>query len=478
MSDLPFGTAGVGTARRHLLAAGLLLALPLAVLLGLLPLGQPARLAGLGLFLLVVAIARTRIEAHHPIGRLGTANGVTLLRAAGASLLAAIALAPEPMSSWALVAATALLLGLDGLDGALARRQRLASGFGARFDMEVDALTILALSGLAFGLGKAGPWILAIGLMRYGFVLAGWLWPALARPLPPSRRRKAICVLQFILLTLLLAPPVVPSLSTALAAIGLAALTTSFAIDLAWLLEARALAGLARSLVIYRTRPWRTARLARFYASFLRPGDLAFDIGAHVGNRTLALRAAGARVVALEPQRRLHGFLRRTLPRDVALLPLAAGPAPGRAELVVSRLHPTVSSLAAGFADRLGAAPGFAHVHWDGRETVGVTTLDALIAEYGLPRFVKIDTEGFEPEVLRGLSHPVPWIAFEHLPAAPDTTRACLARLAELGSYRFNLVEGEEARFALPDWTDAEGIAPALARMSRSGDVYARRADG
>lgn len=477
MSEVPFGAAAPpATARRQFIVVGLALAPPLAILLWLLPIGAPAALAGLGLFLLVVAIGQARIEAHHPPTRLGAANGVTLLRAAGAGLLAALAFDPDPTASWELVAAMALLVGLDGIDGMLARRQRLASEFGARLDMEVDALTILALSGLAFGLGKAGTWILAIGLMRYAFVLAGWAWPTLARPLPPSMRRKTICVLQLAVLTMLLAPPVVPPLSTAFAAFALAALTVSFAIDLAWLVDAPAQLGLVRSLVIYRARPWRIARLARFYAGFLRPGDLAFDIGAHAGNRTLALRAAGARVVALEPQGRFHRFLRRTLPREITLLPLAAGAAPGLAELAVSRLHPTVSSLAPDFAERLRAAPGFGHVRWDGHESVAVTTLDALIAAHGLPRFVKIDTEGFEAEVLRGLTHPVAWIAFEYLPATPDLARACLARIGTLGDYRFNLVEGEDAGFALADWQDAAGMTITLATRRRSGDVYARRA--
>jgi FkbM family methyltransferase len=235
--------------------------------------------------------------------------------------------------------------------------------------------------------------------------------------------------------------------------------------------------GLGRSLVIYRARPWRIARLARFYRGIVAPGDLAFDIGAHAGNRTRALLAAGARVVALEPQRLFHGFLRRDLPAGVTLLPFAAGRAPGRAELAVSRLHPTVSSLAAGFPVRMAAVPGFAAVRWDARETVEVTTLDALIAAHGVPRFVKIDVEGFEAEVLAGLGQPVAWVAFEHLPGAPEAARACVERLAGLGRYEFNLVRGEARSFALEAWQDAGGILAALRDARRSGDVYARRLD-
>jgi FkbM family methyltransferase len=241
--------------------------------------------------------------------------------------------------------------------------------------------------------------------------------------------------------------------------------------------DLRTWAGLARSLAIYRARPWKTARLARLYATMLGPGDLAFDIGAHVGNRTRAMLRAGAQVVALEPQRACHGFLARDLPPGVTLLRLAAGAAPGHARLAVSRLHPTVSSLADGFAERMAAAPGFAAVRWDAEETVEVTTLDALIAAHGVPRLVKIDVEGFEAEVLAGLSRPVPWVAFEFLPAALDRADACIARLSALGRYDFNVVRGEAGGFALAEWVSDRaigGVLKALAGDGRPGDVYAR----
>lgn len=245
-------------------------------------------------------------------------------------------------------------------------------------------------------------------------------------------------------------------------------------------MQLRTLAGVLRSLVIYRARPWRTARLARLYGTLVSPGDLAFDVGAHAGNRTLALRRAGARVVALEPQATFHAFLARTLPGDVTLLRLAVGAAPGQARLAVSQLHPTVSSLAPGFAERMGAAQGFSHVVWDRSEGVEVTTLDALIAAHGCPRLVKIDVEGFEAEVLRGLSRPVPVVSFEYLPQTLDVARACVAHLTTLGHYRYNVISGEAQTFALDAWCAADAILPALARIAatgRSGDVYARHID-
>lgn len=237
------------------------------------------------------------------------------------------------------------------------------------------------------------------------------------------------------------------------------------------------LAGLIRSLAIYYGRPWRLARTARFYAQFVRPGDIAFDIGAHVGNRTRALRRAGARVVALEPQRLFFRFLGATLSREVTLLPVAAGRAPATATMTVSRRHPTVSTLTTGFGDALAGVHGFRDVAWDSTQAVEITTLDRLIAVHGVPAFVKIDVEGHEAEVLAGLGQPVAAVAFEYLPPAIDAALASVDRLAQLGDYQFNAVEGEQMTFVLPAWTTAAGMRSwlnARAPGQRSGDVYAR----
>ena len=234
--------------------------------------------------------------------------------------------------------------------------------------------------------------------------------------------------------------------------------------------------GLLRSLVIYHN-PVRTGPLRRFYRDLLRPGDLVFDVGAHVGTRARAMRAAGARVVALEPQEPFSTFLRRTLPRDVRLVEAAAGGVETVAEMAVSSLHPTVSSLKAGFADEAGSAPGFGHVRWDRVQRVQVTTLDRLIAAEGLPRYVKIDVEGFELEVLSGLSQPVEMVSVEYLPGLPDLTLSVIDRLQQLGSFRFNPVRGESGRFLWDDWRDAESTRTwlkGLAADGPSGDLYAR----
>ncbi|MBP7002811.1 CDP-alcohol phosphatidyltransferase family protein [Amaricoccus sp.] len=199
--------------------------------------------AGVAVALAVYAVAGTIVVAavgRHALARFGLGNTVTLVRLAGAAVLAGFVTAPGALAwptGWLAAAAAGALLALDGVDGWAARRQGLDTAFGARFDMETDALTILVLSTLALALGKAGPWILALGAMRYAFVLAGLALPRLAAPLPPSARRKAVCVLQIAVLSLLLAPPLAPPASAALAALALAALAWSFAVDVRFLLR-------------------------------------------------------------------------------------------------------------------------------------------------------------------------------------------------------------------------------------------------
>ncbi len=208
----------------------------LAVALGLPPVGLMVTSA---IFVLVGILVVIAAAAHHPHARFGLANQVTLARAGGAAIFAGLVAAPELVVGWTAAAAAAGLLALDGIDGWAARRQGLESGFGARFDMETDALIILALAALALALGKAGPWVLALGAMRYAFVAAGLVWPRLARPLPPSLRRKAVCVLQVVALTVLLAPVVAPPVSASIGAVALAVLGWSFAMDLRWLIRTR-----------------------------------------------------------------------------------------------------------------------------------------------------------------------------------------------------------------------------------------------
>jgi len=237
--------------------------------------------------------------------------------------------------------------------------------------------------------------------------------------------------------------------------------------------------GLLRSLAIYYGQPGRARRDRAFYRQFVRPGDLVFDIGAHVGSRLRIFRRLGARCVAVEPQPLFAGLLQRLYGQDsgVTLAPQAIGAAPGESTLHISRRTPTVTTLSTGWMAAVQGADSFANVRWEETVTVRVTTLDALIARHGAPALCKIDVEGSELAVLQGLSTPLPLLSFEYIPAARELAQACIERLQSLGDYGYNWSVGEEQRLASDVWLEAEEMCERLERMGvndRSGDLYAK----
>ena len=179
------------------------------------------------------------LPSELPGSGLGTANRLTLWRSTLLMPVAALALHPEPLenpSYWWIIVVSTVAMMLDGLDGWLARRTSTCTAFGARFDMELDALLLLALSALVWLSGKTGFWVLLVGALRYLFVASGWVWPKLRRTLEPSLRRKTACVVQGVGLLFCLAPVVPSAAASPAAAAALGLLIYSFAVDILWLL--------------------------------------------------------------------------------------------------------------------------------------------------------------------------------------------------------------------------------------------------
>ncbi len=241
--------------------------------------------------------------------------------------------------------------------------------------------------------------------------------------------------------------------------------------------------GLWRSIKVYRLDKNHARALDEMHRDFAGPDDLVFDIGAHVGDRTASFRRLGARVVVCEPQtnclrvlRLLHGR-----DRDVTLLETAVSDREGVLTFSVNTRNPTVSTLSTEFVTAANAgAKGWEGQTWDKQVQVRATTLDALIAKYGAPVFVKIDVEGAEEQVLRGLSAPVPALSFEFTTIQRDVADACLRRCADLGYDRFNVSLGESQIMTFASPVDAgtmRGHIAGLPHEANSGDIYALRDD-
>lgn len=222
----------------------------------------------------------------------------------------------------------------------------------------------------------------------------------------------------------------------------------------------------------------RHRELAGFYGEIVMPGDLVFDVGAHVGTRTAVFRQLGARVIAVEPQAECISELNRRFAADdaVTVVPSGLASEAGSRRLFKSN-ESTLASMSPDFLGTVQDSGRFGDATWDDGAEVPTTTLDALIAEHGSPRFCKIDVEGLESEVLAGLSTPVEWVSFEFVTERPEASQACMAQLEALGEYRFNAVIGDTNRFHLEQWVTRAELLPHLTGQADKlwwGDVHAR----
>ncbi|MEE9611087.1 MAG: FkbM family methyltransferase [Desulfatiglandales bacterium] len=238
--------------------------------------------------------------------------------------------------------------------------------------------------------------------------------------------------------------------------------------------------GILRSVLLYYGIPFRINRLSRFYAQFIQANDLCFDIGAHVGNHLRAWSNLGARIVGIEPQPHCMRLLQRWYGHHphITLVEQAVGSVSGTRTLFISQCTPTISTLSRDWIHAIQQTKTFIKVQWDTALPITVTTLDTLIAQYGEPTFCKIDAEGYELEVLYGLSKAIPALSFEYIPAAINIALDCIERVGQLAMYEFNWSPGESRQLQSAVWLSPDEMAAHLTNIpayGRSGDVYARR---
>lgn len=237
--------------------------------------------------------------------------------------------------------------------------------------------------------------------------------------------------------------------------------------------------GIIRSLHIYYGDRKRAAAMDKIYGQFVNRDDLVFDIGAHVGDRVASFRRLGARVIAVEPQRPIVSVLKLLYGRNpsVTIEPLAVGSRAGVTNLMINTINPTVSTVSEAFVAAAQNSPGWNTQRWTKAVRVEATTLDLLIEKHGVPAFIKIDVEGFEAEVLAGLSRPVKALSFEFTTIQRQVAAACVERCIELGYAKFKAVIGESQAFSHDDWLSGVAITAwlnSLPHSANSGDVYAK----
>lgn len=224
----------------------------------------------------------------------------------------------------------------------------------------------------------------------------------------------------------------------------------------------------------------------RFYSKFINKGDLVFDIGANMGSMAEVFLSLGARVVAVEPQDKCMGKLKGKYGgnQKVVLLQKAVSDNIGKDTLMVSDSH-TISSMSKNWTDNLKSGDIFfgktSVFEWQKSREVETITLDKLVREYGKPVFCKIDVEGYEYKVLKGLTRPLDAISFEFTPTKEFIRTAVniVKHLNTMGSFEFNYSLGESVKLMLADWVGSEEFEKILGQLSEKvsicGDIYARQ---
>lgn len=217
-------------------------------------------------------------------------------------------------------------------------------------------------------------------------------------------------------------------------------------------------------------------RMIAHYREYIQNGDLVFDVGANLGERTKVFRTLGAKVIAIEPTKYCSEYLTKLFEGDknVIVVPKALGEKEGVGEIHINEKLPVLSTMSNKWATESRFSKDY---QWEKNEQISITTLDTLIAQFGTPKFCKIDVEGFEYQVLSGLSTPIPFISFEFLNEFIKDAINCMDRTILIGDARFNFNIGEEMDLFLQQWSSKDQVISAINEKNNPslwGDIYVR----
>lgn len=216
----------------------------------------------------------------------------------------------------------------------------------------------------------------------------------------------------------------------------------------------------------------------KIYEQIIKKGDFCFDVGTNNGNKTQKMIELGAKVLCVEPQLSCIDYITKKFNgnENIQIVHKAVGALKGEGEIFISPAH-TLSSMSKKFIEET-SKERFNGIVWNKTQKIEITTIDELMSIFGTPKFCKIDVEGYEVEVIKGISKPIEILSIEFVPELKQNTIECINLLKKIGNYSFNYSEGETEEFLFGDWICAEEIIEFLNKNNdfkvSFGDLYAK----